>query len=208
MNYLWPIMIIVSYLYALFTGNIEKVNNSVFASVSDVVNLTMTLLGNMCLWCGIMNIVKNTKIIDILKRILRPLLRWLYPDEKNNEKVMENISINMVSNMLGIGNAATPAGIKAMEEMQKNNKNKTSMTDSMATLIVLNTASIQLVPTTVLAIRSSLNSQNPTEIIIPIWISTIVGTVVGVLANKIVLKFEKSNQVKGSYNIIKRPDTI
>ena len=208
MNYLWPIMIIVSYLYALFTGNIEKVNNSVFASVSDVVNLTMTLLGNMCLWCGIMNIVKNTKIIDILKRILRPLLRWLYPDEKNNEKVMENISINMVSNMLGIGNAATPAGIKAMAEMQKNNKNKTSMTDSMATLIVLNTASIQLVPTTVLAIRSSLNSQNPTEIIIPIWISTIVGTVVGVLANKIVLKFEKSNQVKGSYNIIKRPDTI
>lgn len=203
MNYLWPIMIIVSYLYALFTGNIEKVNNSVFASVSDVVNLTMTLLGNMCLWCGIMNIVKNTKIIDILKRILRPLLRWLYPDEKNNEKVMENISINMVSNMLGIGNAATPAGIKAMEEMQKVNKSKNRLSDSMATLIVLNTASIQLVPTTVLAIRSSLNSQNPTEIIIPIWISTVVGTVVGLLANKIIIKLEKLKQGKCEYNLKK-----
>ena len=203
MNYLWPIMIIVSYLYALFTGNMEKVNSSVFASVSDVVTLTMTLLGNMCLWCGIMNIVKNTKIIDILKRILTPLLRWLYPDEKNNEKVMENISINMVSNMLGIGNAATPAGIKAMEEMQKVNKSKNRLSDSMATLIVLNTASIQLVPTTVLAIRSSLNSQNPTKIIIPIWISTIVGTVVGLLANKIIIKLEKLKQGKCEYNLKK-----
>lgn len=208
MNYLWPILIIVSYLYALFTGNMEKVNSSIFDSVSDVVTLTMTLLGNMCLWCGIMNIVKNTRIIDFLKKALRPLLRWLYPEEKNNEKVMENISINMVSNMLGIGNAATPAGIKAMEEMQKNNKNKNRMTDSMSTLIVLNTASIQLVPTTVLAIRSSLNSQNPTEIIIPIWISTIVGTVAGVLVNKIVLKFEKAKESKSMVTMMKRVDSF
>lgn len=191
MNSLWPILIIISYLFAMITGNMEKVNNSVFSSVSDVVTLTLTLLGNICLWCGIMNIVKSTRIIGFLKKLLRPLLRWLYPEDMDNEEVMENVSINMVSNMLGIGNAATPAGLKAMEAMQRDNKDKSKMTYSMATLIVLNTTSIQLIPTTVLAIRSSLSSENPTGIIIPIWISTIVGTVVGVIVNKIIIKIEK-----------------
>ena len=192
MNFLWPILIIISYIFALITGHMGKVNDSIFSSVSDVLTLTITLLGNMCLWCGIMNIVKNTNIIIWLKKILRPLLNWLYPEDKNNEVVMENVSINMISNILGIGNAATPAGLKAMEEMQKENKNKNIITNSMSTLIVLNTSSIQLIPTTVIAIRSSLNSQNPTEIIIPIWISTIVGTLVGVLVNKLILKIGKT----------------
>ena len=184
-------MIVVSYFFALCTGNMEKVNNSIFSSVSDVITLTLTLIGNMCLWCGIMNIVKNTKIIDILKKILAPILRWLFPDDKNNKEIMEDVSINMVSNMLGIGNAATPAGLRAMEEMQQHNPDKNKITNSMATLIVLNTSSIQIIPTTVIAIRSSLNSHNPTEIIIPIWISTIAGTAVGILINKLILKYDK-----------------
>lgn len=194
MNVIWPTIIIVSYLFAIISGNMENINKSIFSSISDVVTLTLTLIGNMCLWCGIMNIVRHTKIINLLKHLLKPLLKWLYPDDKDDEEIMESVSINMVSNMLGIGNAATPAGLKAMEKMQNKNKNKRKLTNSMSTLIVLNTTSIQLIPTTVIAIRASLNSLNPSEVIIPIWISTFAGTIVGVLVNRLIIYIEKKKE--------------
>lgn len=174
----------------------EKVNNSIFSSVSEVITLSLTLLGNMCLWCGIMNIVKSTNTINIIKKVLKPIIFWLYPSEKENTEVINNISINMASNILGIGNASTPAGLKAMEEMQHNNKNKKELSDSMFMLISLNTTSIQLIPTTVIAIRSSLNSQNPTNIIVPIWLSTIAGTVVAIIVTKIMIKIKKKGDSK------------
>lgn len=188
MNYLWPILIIISFIFSMINGNIENVNNSIFSSVTDVVSLTLTLVGNMCLWCGLMKIVRETKIIKIIMKKLNPILKWLYPEAKNNKKAMEAISINTVSNILGIGNAATPAGLKAMEELQRDNPHKKELTNSMIMLIVLNTTSIQLIPTTIIAIRSSLGSSNPTNIIVPIWISTVVGTLVGVICTKILLK--------------------
>lgn len=199
MNFLWPILIIVSYCYAIISNNMENVNQSIFSSISDVVTLTLTLVGNMCLWCGLMNIVKHTKIIVFLKKILKPVLRFLYPEDKENEEIMEEVAINMISNMMGIGNAATPAGLKSMEKMQKHNKRKKVLTDSMSTLIVLNTTSIQLIPTTILAIRSSLNSSNPSKIIIPIWISTFTGTVVGLIVNKMILQLNKRKKSDMNY---------
>ena len=194
MNFLWPILIIISYLFAVISGNVEKINESIFSSVSDVIQLSLTLLGNMCLWCGIMNIVKNTKIIEVLKKIMQPILNWLFPGEKNDKEVMNEISINTISNMLGIGNAATPAGLKAMELMQGKNTNKKEASKSMAMLIVMNTTSIQLIPTTVIAIRASLNSQNPSEIIVPIWISTLAGTVAAIVVNKYINKRRKEKR--------------
>lgn len=101
---------------------------------------------------------------------------------------MKNISMNTISNILGLGNASTPAGIKAMESLQKENTNKQRLSNSMLMLIVLNTTSIELIPTTVIAIRTSLNAQNPTDIIIPIWISTIIGTLVGIISTKVLIK--------------------
>ena len=196
MNYLWPILIIISFIISLFSGNIDNVNNSIFSSVSDVINLTLTLIGNMCLWCGLIKIIQETKLIKIINKILRPILNWLYPDAKNNKKAMENISINTVSNILGIGNAATPAGIKAMQELQDQNPNKEELSDAMLTLIVLNTTSIQLIPTTIIAIRSSLGASEPTNIIIPIWISTIVGTLVGVTCVKILCKIRNKRCIR------------
>ena len=148
----------------------------------------MTLLGSMCLWCGIIKIIEKTKIMKILSGILRPILNWLFPDAKTNKKAMDAISINTISNIIGIGNAATSSGLKAMCELQAENKEKNKLTRSMTMLVVLNTASIQILPTTVLAIRSSLGSKNPSAIIVPIWISTIVGTVIGILMTKLMLK--------------------
>ncbi len=192
MNYLWPIIIIISFVFAIISGNIQNLNNSIFSSVSDVIKLSLTLVGNMCLWCGLMKIIQETKIMNYLMRILRPILNWLYPDEKNNEKAMEAISINTISNFLGIGNAATPAGLKAMEELQNNNPRKEELSNAMIMLIVLNTTSIQLIPTTVIAIRSALGSPNPSNIIIPIWISTIAGTLTGIIITKILLRRRKT----------------
>ena len=192
MNYLWPIIILISFLFSIFNGTIQNVNNSIFSSASDVIKLSLTLVGNMCLWCGLMKIIQETKIMNFLIKLLNPILKLLYPDSKNNKKAMEAISINTVSNFLGIGNAATPAGLKAMEELQKENKNKDELSDSMIMLIVLNTTSIQLIPTTVIAIRTSLGSPNPTGIIIPIWISTLAGTLAGVFLTKILLRRKKA----------------
>ena len=193
MNSLWPILIIVSLFFAIISGNITNLNNSIFISVSDVVNLSLTLVGNMCLWCGLMAIIKETKIMDFLMKILRPLLNWLYPDARNNKNAMEAISINTVSNFLGIGNAATPAGLKAMDELQKENSKKDELSNSMIMLIVLNTTSIQLIPTTAIAIRAALGSPMPSNIIVPIWISTLAGTLTGIVLTKILLRKRKGN---------------
>lgn len=192
LNYMWPILIICSFGYAIISENIENVNNSIFESLEEVISLSMTLVGTMCLWCGLMEIVKNTSIMKKLIKLLRPILNWLFPESKNNKEAMENISINTISNILGLGNAATPAGIKAMESLQKENKNNKRLSNSMMMLIVLNTTSIELIPTTVIAIRSSLNAASPADIIIPIWFSTIIGTTVGVISTKILIKRGKN----------------
>ena len=169
MNLIWPIIIIISYIYAVFTGRINEVNASIFNVSKTALNLSLTLVGNMCLWCGIIKIIESTKLINILIKALRPILNFLYPDEKNNKDVMEDISINMVSNIIGIGNASTSSGLKAMEKLKEENGNSNKLTNSMTMLVVLNTTSIQIIPTTVLSIRASLNSENPAKIIIPIW---------------------------------------
>jgi len=187
LNILWPLFIIVSFIYAMFTGKVNEINNGIFSSVSDAVQLAITFLGTICLWNGIMEIVKETSLINRLTNFLNPLLKILFPELKGNNQANAEISMNMIANILGLGNAATPLGIKAMKTMQRVNKNKDKLSNSMAMFIVLNTASLQLIPTNVIAIRSSLNSTNPTEIIFPVWISTIVAAVIGVCATKILM---------------------
>jgi len=190
LNKLWPIFIFISIFYAIFTGNIEKVNNSIFQSTTNAVELSIKLLGTICLWSGIMEIASNTNIMKILTKILEPILKILFPELKNNSKIKKEISMNMIANILGLGNAANPLGLKAMNSMQKENKNKSKLTNSMAMFIILNTASIQLIPTTIIAIRNSLGSENPTKIIFPVWIVTIIAAVSGIIATKIFIKIE------------------
>lgn len=188
LNILWPIFIILSYIYAIFSGNIANINNSIFTATSDTVELTMTLLGTMCLWSGLMNIVSHTSLIKRFTRMLQPIIKFLFPEIKKDSKINEHISMNMIANILGLGNAATPLGLKAMESMQEENKNKNTVSNSMAMFIILNTASLQLIPTTVIAIRSSLNSENPTQIIFFVWFATVIAAVAGVGATKILMK--------------------
>lgn len=188
LNIIWPIFIIISYLYAIFVGNVSNINNSIFESCKSAVDLSITFLGTMCLWTGIMNIAKKTTLISKLANALKPIMKILFPDISVEEEAYGEISMNMVANILGLGNAATPLGLKAMKTMQKKNQKKDTLTNSMAMFIIINTASIQIIPTTVIAIRTSLGSNNPTAIILPVWIATMGAAVVGVTTAKLLMK--------------------
>ena len=174
LNIVWPIFIIISFSYAILSGNLKNINNSIFESANSAVNLCITLLGTMCLWNGIMQIASKTTAMKKITKFLKPIIKILFPKIEKNTDTYEKISMNMVANILGLGNAATPLGIKAMQTMQEKNNNKKVLTNDMAMFIVLNTASIQLIPTTVIAIRNSLGSNNPTAIIVPVWITSII----------------------------------
>lgn len=188
LNIVWPIFIIISFSYAIFSGNLEKLNTSIFDSTSDAVNLCINLLGTICLWNGIMQIANKTSAIDKLTKYFSPLIKFLFPKIEKNSKVHKEISMNIIANVLGLGNAATPLGLKAMKSMQKENKDKKVLSNSMAMFIIINTASLQLIPTTVIAIRSSLGSTNPTAIVFPVWIATICAACAGVFATKLFIK--------------------
>lgn len=188
LNIIWPAFIIISYLYAIYVGNTNAINNSIFESCKSAVDLSITFLGTMCLWSGIMKIAQKTTLVNKLTNLLSPIMKRLFPDIKKEDETYKEISMNMVANILGLGNAATPLGLKAMKTMQKQNQKKDTLTNSMAMFIIINTASIQIIPTTVIAIRSSLGSQNPTSIIIPVWIATIGAAISGVVSAKILMK--------------------
>lgn len=195
LNIIWPIFIIISFSFAIFSGNINKLNESIFSSTSEAVNLCISLLGTICLWNGIMQIAINTSVIDKLTKFFKPVIRFLFPDIKENSKADKEISMNIVANVLGLGNAATPLGLKAMNTMQKDNKDKKTLSDSMITFIVINTASIQIIPTTVIAIRNSFGSKNPTVIVFPVWIATICAAIAGILVTKILIKISKKGKI-------------
>ena len=191
LNILWPIFIIISYVYSCFSGNINDVNNGIFESCKSAVELTITFFGTITLWCGIMKIAENSSLSKNLSKILRPVIRFLFPELKKNDPSYELISLNMIANILGLGNAATPLGLNAMKSLQEKNTCKKTLSNSMVMLILLNTASLQIIPTTVIAIRTSLNSTNPTSIIFPVWVSTILAAFAGVLTVKLFIKLGK-----------------
>lgn len=191
LNFIWPLFIIASFIYGILSGRVNELNEEIFNSVSDAVQLSITFLGTICLWNGIMEIVKRTTLIHKLTKILNPMMKFLFPELKNNEQAKAEISMNMIANMLGLGNAATPLGLKAMKTMQKDNPKKEVLSNSMMMFIVLNTASLQLIPTNVMAIRTTLGSGNPTQIIFPVWIATIIAAMVGVTATKVITKHVK-----------------
>ena len=191
LNFIWPFFIVFSFMFAIFSGNLESLNTSIFSSTKDCVDLCISLLGTMCLWSGLMKIATKTSLIKKLSLLLKPLISFLFPEICDDLEIVNIISMNIISNILGLGNAATPLGIKAMKLMQEKNINKDRLSNSMATLIVLNTASIQIIPTTVIAIRCSFNSVNPSVIIFPIWVATVLAAFTGIFFTKLFIKCGK-----------------
>ena len=191
LNILWPIFIIISIIYSIFSGNLNNFISAIFDATESAVTLTLTLIGTTCLWSGIMEVASNTYIIENLAKIFRSIIKRIFINLDSKNKSYNNIVMNIIANILGLGNAATPLGLKAMEELQKENNNKDTLSDNMMMLIVLNTASLQIIPTTVIAIRSSLGSQNPSKIIFPVWISTICAAFMAIIFCKIIIKITR-----------------
>ena len=191
LNKIWPIFILISIIYAFLSGNIENLNNTIFDSLKEAVNLTIIFLGTICMWNGIMKIIKNTSLINKINIIFKPVINYLFPDLKDNKKAKEEISMNIIANVLGLGNAATPLGLNAMKTMQKDNIKKDTLNNSMIMFILLNTASMQIIPTTVIAIRTSLGSENPSKMVVAIWISSFCALIAGIFFTKLFIKYSK-----------------
>lgn len=191
-NKIWSFFIIISVIFSLINGNLEDLNQSVFSSINETTQMVINLFGTMCFWCGIMAIVSETSLQEKLKKIISPLNKKIFRNLDQKSKAYEHITVNMVTNMLGIGNAATPAGLKAVEELEKENLSKDKLSDEIILFIVINTASLQLIPTNVIAIRNSLNSENPSGIIVAVWFSSILTFVSIIILTKFYLKMRRN----------------
>ena len=188
MNYLWAILIIISIICSILTGRVSEISNSIMSGAQDAVTLVISMLGMMCFWTGLMNIAEKGGLTYILAKILSPVLKRLFPDYDKDSKAMRLICMNVTANILGLGNAATPFGIEAMKEMQKENKIKDTANNSMIMFVVLNTASLQIVPTLLTILRQKQGSEHPLDILPAIWITSFISLMVGITAAKL---FEK-----------------
>jgi len=187
-NIIWALFIILGIIYALITGNITLVNNEIVTSAKYSLDIFLGILPTIVLWVGIMKIVSNSGLLNKISNVLYPVLSKLFPDVPKNHESLGYISSNITANILGLGNAATPFGLKAMTSLQELNKDKTTASRSMITFILLNTSGLTLLPTTVISLRSMHNSINPTLIIIPTIIITSIATISAIILDKIFYK--------------------
>ena len=191
LNYLWGGMILIGIAVAAFNGTMEEVSNAVIDSSKDAVSLMITMLGIISMWMGLMRIAEKAGLINYLSRKMMPLLVFLFPDLRRNLKALNYIATNMIANVLGLGWAATPAGLLAMEEMQKVNPRKDTASRSMCTFLIINLSSLQIVTINIIAFRAEYNSANPAEIIFPGILATIISTAVGVVFAKVMGVFDR-----------------
>ncbi len=185
LNYLWGFMIVIGIIYAAFTGKLPDVTNAALNSSKEAVTLCITMLGVMSLWVGLMRIAENCGIISSATKMLNPLLRFMFPKIPKGHKANEYISTNIIANVFGLGWAATPAGLKAMEEMGKLNQESKIASKDMCTFLILNVSSFQLIPVNMIAYRSQYGSANPTAILGPAIIATLFSTLAGIFFAKI-----------------------
>ena len=190
LNFLWGAMLLIGIVYGAATGRMNEVTDAALSSAKEAVSLCITMAGIVAMWVGIMEIAKSSGLVERLTRKMRPLLGFLFPDVPGEHRAMEFISANMIANFLGLGWAATPFGLKAMEELAKLEKQRKSVSpgtasNAMCTFLILNISSLQLIPVNIIAYRSQYGSVNPTAIVGPGIVATAVSTVVAVTFCKV-----------------------
>lgn len=172
LNYIWSALIAASILCAVFTGSTSDLSAALIESGASSIQLILTMAGIICLWSGIMKIAAESGLTGIFAKIFSPLLRPLFPRLDKDSDAFQSITMNISANLLGLGNAATPFGLKAMEQLHTLNNKSDTASNEMVIFVVMNTASLQLLPTTLAALRQSYGSNAPFEIIVPVWISS------------------------------------
>ena len=194
LNYIWTGMLAAGFIIGMLNGRLDEVTKAALSSAGRAVELAIGLLGIMCLWSGLMNIAEKSGLIKVIARIANPVLGLLFPRIRKNRSALGAIVMNLAANFFGLGNAATPLGIRAMGELQKINGGSGTASDSMCMFLVLNTSAIQLIPTTVIALRNDAGSAAPSEITACVWAASVCATIVGILAVRIFSVLERANR--------------
>ena len=191
LNYLWGFMIVIGIIVGVINGKIEQVSTASINSAKEAITLCITMLGVMSLWTGIMQIAKSAGITDAFTKVLMPVIRLLFPNIPKGHIANEYIASNLIANLLGLGWAATPMGLKAMGELRKFNKNGETASCDMCTFLIINISSLQLIPVNIIAYRSQYGSVSPTEILGAALVATTISTIAGVLFSVIARKLSR-----------------
>ena len=181
LNYLWSGLIVISIICSIFLGNTQTLSKALIDSGASSIELILTMAGIMCLWSGIMKIAVESGFTTLIAKLFSPLLRPLFPKLEKNSPAFQSITMNISANLLGLGNAATPFGLRAMEHLHTLNNKSDTASNEMVIFVVMNTASLQLLPTTLATLRQSYGSTAPFEIIVPVWLSSICSLAVALI---------------------------
>ena len=188
-NIIWTLFITCGIIYAIITNNVEVINNSIIKSSKTSLDMILQIFPVLTLWMGLMNIAQKSKLLDKFSNFISPVLTKLFPEIPAYHESLSYIASNIIANIFGLGSAATPFGLKAMELLQKLNKNKESASRSMITFLVINTSGVTLVPTTIISLRMMYKSNNPTCILLACIISTICSTIGGIFVDRLFAKW-------------------
>lgn len=193
MNYLWGFMILVSLIYSFVNGNIGETMQAAFDGATNAVTLVLSFAGVMCLWTGLINAMEEAGLSRVIKKLLSPVMKLLFPRLDRKSRAFDFITLNICANLLGLGNGATPMGVKAMKELDGGGDYPT---DEMCMFIVLNTTAFQLIPSSILALRSAMGAEEPFSVIVPIWITSLTALTVSVICVKIMCGFKRKRRRK------------
>ncbi len=202
MNIVWLLLIGAAVVTAAFKGTMGAVSNAAFSSAGTAIELAIGLVGGMTLFLGVMRVAQDAGLIQGLARALRPVFRILFPDVPRDHPALGAIAMNFGANMLGLGDAATPFGLKAMEDLQALNPDKDSATDAMCMFVALHSSSLQLIPVMVISLRAAAGSKNPSEIIAATFFATVVSMAVAVAASKLFARWQARRNPRRAVDVV------
>ena len=185
MNIVWLLLIGAAVVTAMFKGNMAAVSNATFSSAATAIELAIGLVGGMTLFLGLMRVAQDAGLVQLLARVLRPVFRVLFPEVPRDHPALGAIAMNFGANMLGLGDAATPFGIKAMEDLQSLNRDKETASDAMCMFVTLHSSSLQLIPVMVISLRAAAGSKNPSEIIVATIGATLASMAVAIVTSRL-----------------------
>ena len=191
MSKIWSGMIIIAIVLSIVQGNLQELISALMTSTQSAIETVLDMMGMLCMWSGFMKIAEESGIVKSVSKKITPIVKFIFPELPSDNEATGHIAMNMTANLLGLGNIATPMGLKAMEKLELYNDNKSRLSNSMMMFIILNTASIQLIPTSVIALRASYNSTNPADIVLPIIIASFGSVIAGIILVKMSCRRKK-----------------
>jgi spore maturation protein A len=202
MNIVWLLLIGAAVVTAVFKGTMAAVSNAAFSSAATAIELAIGLVGGMTLFLGLMRVAQDAGLIQGLARALRPVFRVLFPDVPKDHPALGAIAMNFGANMLGLGDAATPFGLKAMDDLQTLNPDKDSATDAMCMFVTLHSSSLQLIPVMVISLRAAAGSKNPSEIIVGTIFATASSMAVAIVASKLFARWYRRPNAPAAADVV------